>query len=689
MMTGMLHDQNLEKQIEKQMGCMTGFLQLFDRNQMLTGKRLYTTKRLPSTAAVNVYPEPEKSVETPAISRELERPHPAASVPSPSPDRSKPSPARDFLSPATVTALPEVMAPKSPLPLPIFEVKEGTKSSWNATNARPADPMEYSYRNAKSVPPKASNRGGGGPSPPWRSHQHRKSFFDTADIFPGPKQTMSIYGEIERRLRIRGIDEPSKDLDTLKQILEALQLKGLLHSKRAASQISQKNYVYDRSFSFDESPIVVMKPWRSQAPVSPVNRRGGNDSPPASFRYKSGARQNVNNTGAGLQSPSPKMERWGIDRNARSPTRGRNSASPVRNEGGVKSSNSIMKKKPLSIDTQRRANETAGEQRRSSPAHSPKLTPRRNGSDQTSANRSPRTKRPTAEIYLKEKITTLVIAEDESSSISDSTVSTSSQTDTEKSKMEEYKEGRSLLERCDKLLHSIAEMNATELQPSPVSVLDSSFYKDELLSPSPVMKRSIDFKDQSVELEEEMWSPAISSVESKCEDESDDCDYLYISDILRASSYLPEDSDVFSLLEKQQYLKGSDTSKVSRLQRQLIFDTVTEIVDRNRQLPPWKAVLQANSDVARPLLRLIWSEFQKIRERDAADELFEIVSGVLKKDLAGDAANGWGDCPVETSEAVLDIERLIYKDLVGETIRDLVEFAEKSRVSAPRRKLIF
>ncbi|KAK2987119.1 hypothetical protein RJ640_019679 [Escallonia rubra] len=818
MMTGMVHDQNLEKQIEKQMGCMTGFLQLFDRNQMLTGKRLYTTKRLPSTAAVNVYPEPEKSVETPAISRELERPHPAASVPSPSPDRSKPSPARDFRSPATVTALPEVKAPKSPLPLPIFEVKEGTKSSWkfckeaprlsldsraivdakgslypreirtnasilsanrgdsagdgvavdgddkqirspsviarlmgleplpqhssphepikkaelrrsasesrvsrdlfqsrfidgnnfqakqpsngtnitsnvirenvnsSASNARPADPVEYSYRNAKSVPPKASNRGGGGPSPPWRSHQHRKSFFDTADIFPEPKQTMSIDGEIERRLRIRGIDEPSKDSDTLKQILEALQLKGLLHSKRAASQISQKNYVYDRSFSFDESPIVVMKPWRSQAPVSPVNRRGGNDSPPASFRYKSGARHNVNNTGSGLQSPSPKMERQGIDRNARSPTRGRNSASPVRNEGGVKSSSSILKKKPLSIETQRRANETDGEQRRSSPAHSPKLTPRRNGSDQTSANRSPRTKKPTAEICLKEKITTLVIAEDESSSISDSTVSTSSQTDTEKSKMEEYKEGRSLLERCDKLLHSIAEMNATELQPSPVSVLDSSFYKDELSSPSPVMKRSIDFKDQSVELEEEMWSPAISSVESKCEDESDDCDYLYISDILRASSYLPEDSDVFSLLEEQHYLKGSDTSKVSRLQRRLIFDTVTEIVDRNRQLPPWKAT---NSDLARPLLRLIWSEFQKIRERDTAVELFEIVCGVLKKDLAGDAANGWGDCPVETSEAVLDIERLIYKDLVGETIRDLVEFAGKSGVSAPRRKLIF
>lgn len=67
--------------------------------------------------------------------------------------------------------------------------------------------------------------------------------------------------------------------------------------------------------------------------------------------------------------------------------------------------------------------------------------------------------------------------------------------------MEEYKEGRSLLERCDKLLHSIAKMNAaqTESQPSPVSVLDASFYKDDS-SPSPVMKRRMDFKGKRTNL---------------------------------------------------------------------------------------------------------------------------------------------------------------------------------------------
>lgn len=54
MTTRTVQDQNLEKHMEKQMGCMTGFFQLFDRNQLLTGKRLYTTKRLPSSVVRNI-----------------------------------------------------------------------------------------------------------------------------------------------------------------------------------------------------------------------------------------------------------------------------------------------------------------------------------------------------------------------------------------------------------------------------------------------------------------------------------------------------------------------------------------------------------------------------------------------------------------------------------------------------------
>ena len=46
---------------------------------------------------------------------------------------------------------------------------------------------------------------------------------------------------------MRGIEEPSKDLETLKHILKALQLKGLLHSKNAKNQMSHQNFIYDQN----------------------------------------------------------------------------------------------------------------------------------------------------------------------------------------------------------------------------------------------------------------------------------------------------------------------------------------------------------------------------------------------------------------------------------------------------------
>ncbi|EEF41384.1 hypothetical protein RCOM_0991200 [Ricinus communis] len=771
--TGMVQEQqNLEKQIEKQMGCMAGFLQIFDRHQILTGKRLYATKRLPPNV-VDSSSEPEKTMESP-----LEKHQQTRSMPSP--DNLKHQQNSPLRSPLSESHS------KLPLPLQVFELKEGNNksspsSSWKfckeaprlsldsratfdaakgslkpkeirtnaailsassgnkikngeetddgdnkqhrspsviarlmgleklpeweeeteqtkkpelrrsasesranrdllqyrfidgvnfqlkqtqqqqndsthsnvikdqtTNNTRAMDPKENNaMRNVRAEPARMAHRGIG----------QRKSFFDSADFFPEPKQTVSIYGEIEKRLKMRGIDEPSKDLETLKQILEALQLKGLLHSKKPTNH---RNFVYDnRSFSYDQPPIVVIKPPRSAtAPSTPMtNRQGrlGSDSPPPrSCRRDS----------------SPRTE---IERNVRNQNRGnsRNSISPTRSESS--SVKSPHRRRPLSVETQRRVSNNNNNSR-ASPVQSPKINSRKTIPDRSPKNR---------------KQTVLVVAEDESSSSVSDSISTSSHTDTERSKMEDYKDGRNLLTRCDKLLHSIAEMTATELQPSPVSVLDSLFYKEES-SPSPVMKRSVDFKDQLAELEDDIWSPAISPIQLKSVENSDDCDFVYISDILRASNFLPEDSDVFLLLEKQQYLKGKDTSKVSRLQRKLIFDTIHEILNRKRQLPPWKASICISSSGEQTPLQQIWSEFQRIRERDASDDLLEVICGMLKKDLAGDSINGWGDCPIEMSETVLDIERLIFKDLIGETIQDLAAFTGKcNQATLPRRKLVF
>ncbi|KAK4418327.1 hypothetical protein Salat_2245400 [Sesamum alatum] len=65
-------------------------------------------------------------------------------------------------------------------------------------------------------------------SPRKASHYH-KSFFDSGDFFPEPL--------IESRLEIRGIEEPPpKYLQTLKQIVQALQLTGLRPYRNSSEQ---------------------------------------------------------------------------------------------------------------------------------------------------------------------------------------------------------------------------------------------------------------------------------------------------------------------------------------------------------------------------------------------------------------------------------------------------------------------
>ncbi|KAE8692062.1 CRC domain-containing protein TSO1-like [Hibiscus syriacus] len=322
MMGNILPEQNLEKQIGKQMGCMAGFLQIFDRHQILSGKRLYSTKRLPptSTPPSETTTEEEKAVGSPAKSRELDK-QPQVRVAA-SPDRSKQSPVRERTTPTGNQS-------KSSLPLTIFECKEGSaRSPWKfkeaprlsldsravvdakgslkpreirtnasifSTNRCESNRVEYeaddNYKQLRS-PSVIARLMGLEPFPdsntepnrklelrrcaseargvlsnvvrengakqdrfnlnrseslsnaraepvqaPVRGMDREKCFYDSADFFPERKQTTSIYGGIEKRLKMSGIDEPSKDLETLKQILEACSSKAFytlrnLESKR-------------------------------------------------------------------------------------------------------------------------------------------------------------------------------------------------------------------------------------------------------------------------------------------------------------------------------------------------------------------------------------------------------------------------------------------------------------------------
>ncbi|XP_077245443.1 zinc finger CCCH domain protein [Tasmannia lanceolata] len=780
---GVPDEKSLEKQIEKQMGCMAGFLQLFDRHQILAGKRTYN-KRLPAIPAVDSTSSSEISVTSPMFSTEkqqnLIQQQSASSFEFTKSDiesidrEDKRSPLPEIPTPVEIPAI-------LPLPLPIFEFKEGLRSSWklreaprlsldsratvdgrgslfpkeirtnrdssendkqrrspsvvarlmglealpdsvreprvelrrSASESRVSrdlsqyrlidgnnlqlkqthqlnsenvvseerlkplftDTVDFFTRKSKYDAPKATH-GGLASSSPWNYQQHhRKSFFDSQDFFPEPKRTGSLYGEIEKRLKMRGVDEPAKDLETLKQILEALQLKGLLHSKKPVPESGRRNFVYDSS---EAAPIIVMRPTKPPVSINRTERAGKQSPPTPNSRFKVGMSRN--HSGEILPPIRPRRDRQEINRNLE--RSGRNSRTLDLNESNVKSPSSMMRRKTLSIETQKRGKDS-GERRSSSPGHSPRISPKV-GSD-LATSRSPSNRKQTAEISPKERISGQI--EEEFSSISESSISTSSQIDIElqRSKMEDYKEGRSLLERCDKLLHSIAEITAI----SPVSVLDSSFYKEDG-SPSPVLNRCIVFKDESIEGENEHWSPAISPVRSKLEDGSDDQDFLYVSEILRSSHHNPRNSDLFALLEKQHFTnsKTNSSSKASRLHRRVVFETVTEIFERKRHVSPWQAFSRSVTFAGdgKQLLCQIWSEVKRIRERDRSEEIGDVICGILVRDMAGD---GWGDPTVEISDAVLDIERLIFKDLIAETIRDFSAFAAKFTASLPRRKLVF
>jgi len=271
-------------------------------------------------------------------------------------------------------------------------------------NGRAVDPKAYNaVRNLRAEPARAQNKGVG----------QRKSFFDSADFFPEPKQTISICGEIEKRLKMRGIDEPSKDLETLKHILEALQLKGLLHSKKLTNQTNQRNFVYE------ETPVILMKPAKSPASMNRPDGRIISDSPPSSYRQRHGVRRDPYYSVETLPGMSPRRERPEIERNVRGQVRGKNTSSPMANENGGRSPN---RRRPMSVETQRRVSNDSLEQRRESPVQSPKISSK-------TTNRSPRRK-PTVEIYHKDD-KVAVPAEDELSTVSESSLSTSSHADIE------------------------------------------------------------------------------------------------------------------------------------------------------------------------------------------------------------------------------------------------------------------
>ncbi|XP_031491877.1 protein LONGIFOLIA 1-like isoform X2 [Nymphaea colorata] len=269
-------------------------------------------------------------------------------------------------------------------------------------------------------------------------------------------------------------------------------------------------------------------------------------------------------------------------------------------------------------------------------------------------------------------------------------------------------------------------------QPSPVSVLDHSFYKDDL--PSPVKtthpfkgkeiwkpctnnrlsntRRSLDFssikgnhnKFTNVEhlvqrlqrLNSSHDEAATDYIASLCEKTTPE--HRYISEILLASGFLLKDltsdiivthidpcssgflinQDLFFVLEKTKAsrLYKEEASKPGlpiqqkadheRVQRRLLFDTVNEVLIS--KLPvidsePWLGVPVLAKKVAtgQRLLHEVCAEIDQIASNNYGN--FDDMLNHLMCRL-----ENWSDQQNDISTVVLDIERMIFKDLVDEIV---------------------
>ncbi|KAE9612614.1 hypothetical protein Lal_00005855 [Lupinus albus] len=236
----------------------------------------------------------------------------------------------------------------------------------------------------------------------------------------------------------------------------------------------------------------------------------------------------------------------------------------------------------------------------------------------------------------------------------------------------------------------------TAEQPSPVSVLDAAFYIED--PPSPVKKKS----DISKDLDETLNAYDSSDENSQDIQQIDyneklpnfgnrkDPDHKYISEILLVSGLLssagysqavnsqahPINPKLFLALEQAKASK-LHFNDPEQMQRKLIFDVVNDILVQKLILEnsstQWCLPNQPSGRKLKghhQILNDIFTEIDKLQHEDrnfSSDNEEEYLNNLLWEDLMHQPK-----ICIEIPNVVLDIERLIFKDLITEVVRSEV-----------------
>ncbi|PIN14533.1 hypothetical protein CDL12_12829 [Handroanthus impetiginosus] len=261
-------------------------------------------------------------------------------------------------------------------------------------------------------------------------------------------------------------------------------------------------------------------------------------------------------------------------------------------------------------------------------------------------------------------------------------------------------------------------------QPSPISVLDDSFYSED--SPSPVKKKSTAFQDESPSPDAAEWNLENLNNLTDCKRSSHGCKYnqklqnikhsvhelrlpnnepdetaenhtasvysslnpdpRYINKILLTSGLLKDSSfvsttdqllpshhlinpDMFHVLEQTEEIEKNDSMKLNKkIQRKIIFDMVDEILVR--KITSGRLFPVGNKRTSpQGLLKEVYLEMDhvcRIEDRSLDDNDDE-VTRLLTADMMYQSED-WANYSGEVPSLVLDIERQIFKDLINEVV---------------------
>ncbi|KAK1383527.1 Protein LONGIFOLIA like [Heracleum sosnowskyi] len=273
----------------------------------------------------------------------------------------------------------------------------------------------------------------------------------------------------------------------------------------------------------------------------------------------------------------------------------------------------------------------------------------------------------------------------------------------------------------------IAELTAPMEQPSPVSVLDITFYEEDI--PSPVKKISSAFQDNESSNGDEselstMYKDRLQNSRGSKNDQRmlDDVvhlvhelgllnsnrviastnhseslvnpDHRYIAEILLSTGLLRNlgsstttiqinpaglsvNPELYHVLEQDTQLALEPLNEYSvrsktreKVQRKLVFDAVSEILLEGSA--DFRSIRNKLGERTMSGEKLLEELCMKLDEQQATpdDSLYDIddeLTSILRVDITNKSGN-WKGYSSQISGLVLDLERMIFKDLIGEIV---------------------